>query len=530
MKKKMMKVFGDKTEKANGEDKAMKENRTAEVKTRRFLSMMMALVVALTMAVAAVPVQAAKPKIKLNKSAVTLYTSGKTTVTLKATVSGKNKKVTWKSSNKKVATVNSKGKVTAKKAGTATITATANGKKVKCKVTVKLKVATPNSPVVVRKSSKAIKLSFKSVKGATGYEVQRARWKGLNTGWERYPETNPGGAAYWVDGKADWTKWEKVKTIKNSKKSTMTWTNKGLKSNRVYRYRVRAYKTVKGKKVYSKWTYVVATMTWTNSGKYCDSLFKNVKVTATVPNSTRFDLPQGWDAYKTVKGKTVWECGDGWARFYSISGDTDIVKICNDNGTESTAEKQKGKPAAIRTTHKAGKATVTFIGCDGRKSTMTVTVKKVKGKKIDLGKLTGIEEAGVYEVDASTEFYENEEERKRGKTVDGKRSVEGYVLSDADGVFYSFDMTKSGYGSTLYPDFPKDAVTYCTIDGTIPTATNTVSVKQLPDIKERYKKNMTIRWYTYDDGELVNISVERYENNKTKKENGRESSSIPSVF
>ena len=41
------------------------------------------------------------------------------------------------SSNKKVATVTSKGKVTAKKKGTATITATVSGKKYTCKVTVK---------------------------------------------------------------------------------------------------------------------------------------------------------------------------------------------------------------------------------------------------------------------------------------------------------------------------------------------------------------------------------------------------------
>lgn len=46
-------------------------------------------------------------------------------------------KVTWKSSKKSVATVSSKGKVTAVKKGTATITATCNRKTYKCKITVK---------------------------------------------------------------------------------------------------------------------------------------------------------------------------------------------------------------------------------------------------------------------------------------------------------------------------------------------------------------------------------------------------------
>ncbi len=49
-----------------------------------------------------------------------------------------NPKVTWKSSNTKVATVSESGFITAKKEGTATITAkTANGKKATCKLTVK---------------------------------------------------------------------------------------------------------------------------------------------------------------------------------------------------------------------------------------------------------------------------------------------------------------------------------------------------------------------------------------------------------
>ncbi|MCD7955322.1 MAG: Ig-like domain-containing protein [Lachnospiraceae bacterium] len=56
--------------------------------------------------------------------------------TKKLKISGTTETVTWKSSNKKVATVSKTGKITAKKAGTATITATVLGKKYKCVVTV----------------------------------------------------------------------------------------------------------------------------------------------------------------------------------------------------------------------------------------------------------------------------------------------------------------------------------------------------------------------------------------------------------
>ena len=87
-------------------------------------------------------------KVKLNKKKITL-TIGKT-FKLKATVkpSSANKKVKWKSSNKKVAAVNSKGVVKAKKAGKATITCTLkkNPKiKATCKVTVKKKKTTASS-------------------------------------------------------------------------------------------------------------------------------------------------------------------------------------------------------------------------------------------------------------------------------------------------------------------------------------------------------------------------------------------------
>lgn len=80
---------------------------------------------------------AASSKVKLNKKSVSLYV-GKTS-NLK--VSGTSKKVKWTSSNKKVVTVKKNGKrtamITAKKAGTAYITAKFGNKKLKCKVKVK---------------------------------------------------------------------------------------------------------------------------------------------------------------------------------------------------------------------------------------------------------------------------------------------------------------------------------------------------------------------------------------------------------
>lgn len=70
--------------------------------------------------------------IRLNKKA--LYITQGQSFQLKVT--GTKETVKWKSSNKKIAIVNSKGKVRGVKVGTATVTATVKGKKYSCKVKV----------------------------------------------------------------------------------------------------------------------------------------------------------------------------------------------------------------------------------------------------------------------------------------------------------------------------------------------------------------------------------------------------------
>lgn len=71
-------------------------------------------------------------KPQLNKKAVSLARNKKVTLKLK----NNKKKVIWVSSNKRIATVTSKGVVKAKKKGTAYIYAIANHKLYKCKISV----------------------------------------------------------------------------------------------------------------------------------------------------------------------------------------------------------------------------------------------------------------------------------------------------------------------------------------------------------------------------------------------------------
>lgn len=76
--------------------------------------------------------------LKLNKTKVSIVKGKTAKVKVKDTANSDVflKKAVWKSSNTKVATVNSNGKITAKKAGTAKITATVGNKTMTCKVTV----------------------------------------------------------------------------------------------------------------------------------------------------------------------------------------------------------------------------------------------------------------------------------------------------------------------------------------------------------------------------------------------------------
>ena len=100
----------------------------------------------------------AEAKAKLNKTKATVCVGEK----LRLRVKNADGAVKWSSGRKAVATVNSKGVVTAKKPGTATIYARVNGKKLKCKVTVKAALTANKTKLTIEKDkSKKVKLTWR---------------------------------------------------------------------------------------------------------------------------------------------------------------------------------------------------------------------------------------------------------------------------------------------------------------------------------------------------------------------------------
>ena len=122
--------------------------------------------------------------VSLNKTSLTLDVGKSYTLTKTVSPSNAVTSYTWSSSNTSVATVDSNGKVTAKKAGTATIMVkTSNGKTANCKVTVNL----PAPQITgLANTTGGIKISWNKVDGAYGY---RLYYKPASGGWKRFKDT-----------------------------------------------------------------------------------------------------------------------------------------------------------------------------------------------------------------------------------------------------------------------------------------------------------------------------------------------------
>lgn len=123
---------------------------------------------------ASMKVNVVNPYVKLNTNTLLVYEGY--TGTLKATTGPANQKVVWSSSNNSIATVNSTGIVTGIKAGSATITATYNGKKASCKITVVKPSFTLNSSAI-----SIYKGYGTSLTATTKPTDQKVTWSSSNT-------------------------------------------------------------------------------------------------------------------------------------------------------------------------------------------------------------------------------------------------------------------------------------------------------------------------------------------------------------
>ena len=231
-----------------------------------------------------IPVEIEKISIEAEKE--TLTKIGESTE-LKVKIEPENadaQKLIWKSENEMIAAVDENGKVTAIGNGTAIITVTTEDEKNTASITITVKI--PDEPVInktkgfgrlkvrsVNQTKTSITLEWSKLDGVDGYLVYGNR---CNTNTKTY-------------------KYQKLATITNGR----TWTHKNLKKGTFYKYIVKAYKIVDGKKVVTDTSVSIHVIT--QGSKY--GIAKSVSVTkiGNKKNALKITLKKGKTAQIVAK-------------------------------------------------------------------------------------------------------------------------------------------------------------------------------------------------------------------------------------
>ena len=231
-----------------------------------------------------IPVEIEKISIEAEKE--TLTKLGESTE-LKVKIEPENadaQKLIWKSENEMIAAVDENGKVTAIGNGTVIITVTTEDGKNTASITITVKI--PDEPVInktkgfgrlkvrsVNQTKTSITLEWSKLDGVDGYLVYGNR---CNTNTKTY-------------------KYQKLATITNGR----TWTHKNLKKGTFYKYIVKAYKIVDGKKVVTDTSVSIHVIT--QGSKY--GIAKSVSVTkiGNKKNVSKITLKKGKTAQITAK-------------------------------------------------------------------------------------------------------------------------------------------------------------------------------------------------------------------------------------
>ena len=231
-----------------------------------------------------IPVEIARITIEAEKE--TLTKIGESTE-LKVKIEPENadaQKLIWKSDNEMIAAVDENGKVTAIGNGTVIITVTTEDGKNTASITITVKI--PDEPVInktkgfgrlkvrsVNQTKTSITLEWSKLDGVDGYFVYGNR---CNTRTKTY-------------------KYQKLATVTNGR----TWTHKNLKKGTFYKYIVKAYKIVDGKKVVTDTSASIHVIT--QGGKY--GIARSVSVTkiGNKKNVSKITLKKGKTAQITAK-------------------------------------------------------------------------------------------------------------------------------------------------------------------------------------------------------------------------------------
>ena len=231
-----------------------------------------------------IPVEIEKISIEAEKE--TLTKIGESTE-LKVKIEPENadaQKLIWKSDDEMIAAVDENGKVTAIGNGMAIITVTTEDGKNTASITITVKI--PDEPVInktkgfgrlkvrsVNQTKTSITLEWSKLDGVDGYFVYGNR---CNTRTKTY-------------------KYQKLATITNGR----TWTHKNLKKGIFYKYIVKAYKIVDGKKVVTDTSASIHVIT--QGSKY--GIARSVSVTkiGNKKNVSKITLKKGKTAQITAK-------------------------------------------------------------------------------------------------------------------------------------------------------------------------------------------------------------------------------------
>ena len=280
--------------------------------------------------------------VKLNKTTATLFKGNKLTLSKTVTPANSNQICTWSSSNTKIATV-SDGVVTAKAAGTATITVkTSNGKSATCKVTVTSTLPAPSVSSLTNTAG-GIKLSWKKIDGAYGYRV--------------YQKTSNG--------------WKRIKDI-----TATSYTDSAVSVNQTKTYTMRCIdkngKTISG-----------------YNSKGWSKKYTPVAPTISKLENTTGGIKLSWNKITGVYGYRVYaKTSSGWKKLK----DTTATSF-----TDSAVTANKTKTYTIRCIDKKGKAISGYNSKGWSKKYTAATPKITKLKNTSKGvSVTWNKVAGVY--------------------------------------------------------------------------------------------------------------------------------------